>query len=292
MRIPFCGEIRQGDILELGAIMDEAGFHSGWVGDHIVYPLLTSSLNASVEGGRYPAEIMAMPTYEAFNLLAFTAAATTRTKIGLGCCVLPQRHPVLVAKEVATIDQLSNGRMILGVVGGWLEEEFEALDAPFAQRRARLEEGVALMRHCWEVEHPSWNGDQWQFPPLQFQPKPQQRPMPVWFGGRSPQALRRAAQIGDGWCGSGHLLPDDATSFARRLRRYRDEGPRQALPFTVMSSYFDDPRDGRNRLTRIRLCDLIAQYQTAGVDVLLLDSVVKDARAVIALAELAADTLP
>jgi probable F420-dependent oxidoreductase len=229
-----------------------------------------------------------MPTYEALTLLAYTAAATNRLKLGIGCCVLPQRHPLLVAKEVASIDQLSGGRMIFGVVGGWLEEEFDALGAPFDRRRGRLEEGVALMRHCWEAEHPSWEGHEWRFPPVQFQPKPLQQPLPVWFGGRSARSLRRAAEVGDGWCGSGHLLPDQLAGFVEALGRHRAEGPRRDLPLTIMTSYFDDPRDRQARLTSTKLRDLMAEYEAAGADVLLLDSTVKDARAVIGLAELAA----
>jgi len=291
IRLPWCGDIRRADIFQIGRIADEAGFHSGWVGDHIVYPMSTESRNPSVPGdGKYPEAVMQAPTYEALTVLAFAAAATTRLRLGIGCCVLPQRQPLVVAKQAVTIDQLSEGRMILGVVGGWLEEEFAALDAAFERRGARLEHGVRLIRECFEAQHPEWPGPHWQFPPLRFEPKPVQVPLPIWFGGHSVAAMRRAAELGDGWCGSVQS-PVHARRFAETLRELRAGSPRREIPFTVMVSVPHIPGDPDSDLRGSRLHDVIGDYADAGVDVLMLDERTRTSRAVVELAELGAGAL-
>jgi probable F420-dependent oxidoreductase len=238
----------------------------------------------------YAPEAMASPTFEAVSLLAFAAGVSRRVGLGVGCLVLPQRHPLIVAKEAVTIDHLSEGRLLLGVVGGWLEEEFEALDVPFEQRRSRLEEGVALMRHCWETEQPSWTGEHWAFPRLQFLPKPRQAPLPIWFGGHSRAAMRRAAMLGDGWYGS-RLPPDQAAPRVEALKEYRRGSPRQDHPFTVMISARTHPSGIADDLTSASIRDLLWRYGAVGVDVVLFDTNVLDSRSVVALAEEAASAV-
>jgi probable F420-dependent oxidoreductase len=257
------------------------------LGDHIVYPLQTASWNETAPAGVYSPDAMASPTYEAMSLLAFAAGASRRVRLGVGCLVLPQRHPLIVAKEAVTIDQLSEGRLLLGLVGGWLEEEFHALDVPFEQRRSRLEEGVALMRHCWETDQPSWTGKHWTFPRLQFLPKPRQTPLPIWFGGHSRAAMRRAAMLGDGWYGS-RLPPEAAAPRVRAIKADRRESPRQDHPFTVMISARTDPSDVADKLTASGIRDVLRRYDAVGVDVVLFDTNVLDSRSVVALAEAAA----
>jgi probable F420-dependent oxidoreductase len=290
IRIPWHGHMPRQDILQVLQIADDAGFHSAWLGDHIVYPLETSSRNETAPAGVYAPAAMAAPTYEALTLLAFAAAASTRIKLGVGCLVLPQRHPLIVAKEAATIDQLSEGRLLLGVVGGWLEEEFQALDVPFPERRGRLEEGVALLRHCWETEQPSWEGRYWSFPPLQFVPKPRQAPLPVWFGGHSRTALQRAALLGDGWYGS-RLSAEQAARRVRAVREYRQQSPRQVHSFTVMISAPTPPPGTPYQPTPSSIKGVISEYEDAGADVVLFDTNVLDSGSVVALAEVAARAL-
>jgi probable F420-dependent oxidoreductase len=286
IRIPWCGTFGKGDIADIVRIADQAGFHSGWVGDHVVYPVReTTSRNDAVAGGKYRQELMSLPTYEAFALLAFAAAFSERVRLGIGCCVVPQRSPVLLAKQVASIDQLSGGRVILGAVGGWLAEEFQALGASFADRRSRLEESIAVMRACWEQDEPAWQGSHHAFAPLRFLPKTAQQPLPIWFGGHSDTALRRAARLGQGWFGS-RLAADDAAVITRRLRAYRAAGERSTEPLTVMVS-----SAGRQPTDRSEIEDRIALYASTGVDVLLLDSNQNEGRAIVALAAAAAEVV-
>lgn len=291
IRIPWSGRIDRADVLEIARIADDAGYHSGWVGDHVVYPMSTESRNPSVPGdGRYPESVMAAPTHEAFTSLAFVAAATERLQLGVGCCVLPQRQPLVVAKQAATIDRLSGGRMILGVVAGWLEEEFDALDAPHARRGARMEEGIRLIRECYESEHPAHEGDNWQFPPLRFEPKPERNPFPIWLGGHSMLSLRRAVELGDGWCGSVQAA-DDARHHAETLRALRADSPRRDIPFTVFVSVPHVPGDPEFDLSGTKLRDVMDAHEDAGVDVLLLDDRTGDSGEIVKLAQLGAVTL-
>ena len=155
--------------------------------------------------------------------------------------------------------------MILGAVGGWLAEEYAALGVPFADRAARLEEAIALMRHCWETEQPSWAGKYWAFPPLHFQPKPVQRPFPVWFGGHSRKARHRAATLGDGWHGS-YLSPEEMGPLVKELRQFRADSPRKDIPFTIhVHPHWVEQTDATLR-------ELIPAYEDVGVDVMMVDA--------------------
>jgi probable F420-dependent oxidoreductase len=279
------------DIVSIAQIADRADYHSGWVGDHVVYPMSTVSRNDSVKGtGTYPPDRMRIPTHESLTTLAYVAGVTTRLKLGVGCMVVPQRQPLVLAKQIVTIDQLSHGRVVFGAVGGWLEEEFAALDAPFTNRGERLEEAIGLMRQCWETDVPSWDGRHWSFPALQFQPKPVQDPLPVWFGGHSLHAFRRAALVGDGWIGV-RLLPAEAAPWVQTLRRLRRDSPRSHLPFTIMIAYAPSMSGFESGFTVSKLREVMSQYEEAGVDVLSLDSHLAESRAVRELVEIGAAAL-
>jgi probable F420-dependent oxidoreductase len=134
---------------------------------------------------------------------------TTRVKLGTSVIVLPQRNPIIVAKEFATLDALSNGRVILGVAAGWNEHEFKFLGTNLAERGRRLEEGIAVMRELWMQAHPSFDGRYSQFRDALFSPKPAQTSgIPIWLGGNSEAAMKRAARLGDGWHVTG-LTPEN-----------------------------------------------------------------------------------
>lgn len=267
VRIPYAGDFTKRDIIDVMRIADQANFHSAWVADHIVYPAgETDSRNPHAA---YPRELMAAPAYEALTVMAFAAAVSERTPIGVGCLVAPQREPLLMAKQVASIDRLSGGRVIFGAVGGWLEDEFKALGMPFDHRGARLEEAIAVMRACWEEDIPSWRGEYYGFDPVFFQPKPAQRPLPVWFGG-TEKTLKRAALLGDGFYGS-KLSPEQAANACAALTEYRAQGPRAGHPFTTMASI-----PGKQATTPSEIRDWLAQYQDTGLDVIFLDCDVRE----------------
>jgi len=136
--------------------------------------------------------------------LAYAAAFTTRLLLGTAVAVLPIRNPVLNARQLATIDQYSGGRLLYGAGVGWLKEEADAMGMPWELRGARSEEHIALMRSLWTAEDDTvqFAGEFWTLPPISPEPRPVQRPIPVLIGGHSDVALDRAVRIGDGWISS------------------------------------------------------------------------------------------
>jgi probable F420-dependent oxidoreductase len=190
---------------------EELGYDSVWTGDHVVFPVESASPYPYHRGGTYsPDPLIA---YDALIALAVVAGCTERVELGTGVLVLPQRNPLLTAKQLASLDALSNGRVILGAGAGWLAEEFVALDAPdFAQRGAVLEEWVAILQSCWTDDEPRFEGNHYRFDPIHFQPRPA-RSIPILIGGNSRAALRRAGRIGDGWFGTAVTLEEAASSI-------------------------------------------------------------------------------
>lgn len=188
VQLPHFGPLASGPgTLRLAARAEALGFDSVWTGDHIVYP------PQYVE--RFGSEF-----YEALTTLAWVAASTRRIAVGTAVIVLPYRNPLVLAKELATIDVLSGGRLIFGVGAGWLQEEHAALGAPFKERGAATDEYLRIIRCLWTEERPSFSGRFFEFPELRFAPRPVQQPTPpIWVGGVTARALRRAAELGDGW---------------------------------------------------------------------------------------------
>jgi probable F420-dependent oxidoreductase len=175
------------DVLGIARRADELGWDWLTVSEHIVMPIEM----ASVMGRRFP---------EALTAAAVLAGATRRIKLLTYVLVLGYRNPVLLAKQVATLDFLSGGRIVLGAGVGHLEREFLVLNAPFDGRGAIAEESIRAMRELWTSEHPSFQGDSVQFENIAFEPKPVQEPHPpILIGGNSKAAMRRAARLGDGW---------------------------------------------------------------------------------------------
>lgn len=184
--------------------LEEAGFESLWVSDHIVMPAQIASSYPFAADGRatWPTDT---PYLDALVALALAAAATSRAQLGTALLVLPLRHPVELAKQAASIDVASGGRLQLGVGAGWLAEEFEALGVPFATRGRRLEDWMALARSCWSGTPPRFESDSYSLPAdVICLPTPVQE-IPLLVGGHSPVALRRAGRIGDGWLGQQSL---------------------------------------------------------------------------------------
>jgi probable F420-dependent oxidoreductase len=137
---------------------------------------------------------------EAFTTLGFLAAVTERVGLETGILVLPQRPPALVAKEAATIDVLSNGRLRLGVGVGWQEAEYGAMGVPFKERGSRMVEAIEVLKEMWTQPHINHKGRYYQFEDVGMEPKPLQKPHPpIIIGGGAPAVLERAGQLGDGW---------------------------------------------------------------------------------------------
>jgi probable F420-dependent oxidoreductase len=160
------------------------------------------------------------------------AAVTERLRFATMVYILPLRHPLEVAKATASVAALAGGRLALGVGAGWMREEFDALGVDFDSRGARMDESIDVLRALWRggmVEH---HGRVFDFERLQISPAPP-APIPVWIGGASAPALRRAARVGEGWMGSGNGVAEAAALLAR-LRDLRAQAGRERLPFEAI----------------------------------------------------------
>jgi probable F420-dependent oxidoreductase len=185
--------------MEAARSAESLGYDSVWTADRIIIPWeINTPYNYSAS--RQFIVPPDRPFLEPLTCLAFLAGCTEKLLLGMSVLVLPYRHPLYWAKVATTIDQLSNGRLILGVGIGWMIEEFEALGAPFKERGAISDEQLRLVNLLWEEERPRFEGRYYRFGELAFYPKPFQKPrIPIWVGGEGVRAQRRAASYGDAW---------------------------------------------------------------------------------------------
>jgi probable F420-dependent oxidoreductase len=208
------------------------------------------------KGAPYPPSAL---FYDPVLTLTWAAAYTRRIGLGTSVLVLPMRHPLPLAKELATLQNLSGGRLILGAGVGWMAAEFAALGAPFGERGRRMDEGIALMRAVWADDPVTF---QTRHIPavveeMRMLPKPE-KPIPIWIGGSSAPALERALRL-DGWHGS-RLSPDEVRPIVRRLRDQRPEPE-----FAISLRYGWDGRDEAVLTARL------AAYAEAGIDHVLVE---------------------
>lgn len=186
-------------LAHLARTAEEVGLESIWTVEHVVIPVDYRSRYPYDPSGRIPGPEN-VPIPDPILPLAYAAALTTKIRLGTGVVILPQRHPVYVAKEMATLDVLSRGRAILGVGVGWLREEFETVGVPFAERGARTDESIRAIRSLWGDAPAPFAGKFFRWGAVESNPKPVQRPgVPIVVGGHSEPAARRAARLGDGF---------------------------------------------------------------------------------------------
>jgi probable F420-dependent oxidoreductase len=184
-----------GTYLERGEAL---GFHAVMIADHVVFPTTIASKYPYTVSGAFPGQGDAL---EQLTLVTFAAARTRRLRLVTSVMIVPYRNPVVTAKTLATIDVLSGGRLTVGVGVGWLREEFEALASPdFDRRGAATDEYIRIYKALWTKSPASFAGDFYRFEGVRCEPAPVQKPHPpIWIGGHSPAAIRRAARLGDGW---------------------------------------------------------------------------------------------
>jgi probable F420-dependent oxidoreductase len=195
-KLPNSGPL-SADIPSAAEALERAGFDSVWVADHIVMPETIASPYPFAADGRatWPTDT---PYVDALIALALAAAVTKRVRLGTAALVLPQRNPVQLAKQAASIDVASGGRLELGVGAGWLAEEFAALNVPFAKRGERMDEWLAILRECWTGRPRARTSEFYDLPAGTLcLPRPA-HDIPLLIGGHSPAALRRA-RANDGW---------------------------------------------------------------------------------------------
>jgi probable F420-dependent oxidoreductase len=251
----------------MASALERAGFDSLWVSDHIVLPETIGSRYPFAADGRatWPTDT---PYLDALIALALAAAATERARLGTAVLVAPLRNPVELAKQAASIDVASGGRLELGVGAGWLEEEFAALGVPFEGRGGRLVEWMDLARACWTGRPPGRASERYTLPEgVLCLPTPA-HDIPLLVGGHSPVALRRAGRVGDGWLAQQSALELDPADLARATAavadaaRAADRGSgRPRVVLRIVGSL------GRADVVAARLDEL----QDAGVDEVIVD---------------------
>jgi len=279
--LPMFGPIAtRGNLIAFAQRMEALGYDSLWVSDHVVIPHTIRSRYPYSDTGQFPLP----PTtdfLEPLTTLALVAGVTERVKLGTSILVLPNRHPVLAAKTLATLDHLSGGRMILGVGVGWMEEEITILGGPSARRGAWSDEAVRIMKACWSQERASHKGRFFSFDAIACFPQPVRKAIPIWIGGHTPRAFQRVVELGDGWHAAFAPLPqiEDSLRYLRescRLagRRFHD------LAITVRAglSFRKEPSEDRRPLigTPEEIVDALKGYRALGVQGVLLETRQRD----------------
>lgn len=201
----------------LARAAEDGGFHALWTVEHVVVPSGYQSAYPYDPSGKMAGGAEDFDLPDPLIWLAYVAARTERIHLATGILIVPQRNPVITAKEIASLDHLSGGRMILGVGAGWLAEEFDALGVPFAHRGRRLDEYIAAMRALWTDDKATFHGEFTSFTDCISRPRPVNGTVPIVVGGHSHAAARRAGRIGDGFFpGSGSI--DELASLVPIMR--------------------------------------------------------------------------
>jgi probable F420-dependent oxidoreductase len=177
--------------VRVARLAESAGFESLWAGEHVVLP------DPRVSPSPMDPD---QPVLDPLVALAYLASHTSAVKLGTGIIILPQRNPLVLAKQIASLDQISGGRLIVGIGCGYLEPEMRAVGVPFEERGRRTDEYLAAMREVWYAERPAFEGRFARFSGVQARPRPS-RTMPIVIGGESTRAYRRAVEQGHGWYG-------------------------------------------------------------------------------------------
>jgi probable F420-dependent oxidoreductase len=241
IHLPHIGRKAGPEAIRRAAIQaEELGFADVWTSEHIIIP----------KGAPYPPSAL---FYDPVLTLTWAAAFTSRVGLGTSVLVLPMRHPLPLAKELATLQNLSEGRLILGAGVGWMAAEFTALGVPFRERGRRMDEGIAMMRAVWGEDPVSFPARHIPavIEEMRMLPQPV-KPIPIWIGGSSEPALARALRL-DGWHGS-RLSPQEAMPIVRRLR---DKRPQPEFTISLRSSW-----DGKDEA---ELGARLAAYREAGI---------------------------
>ena len=186
------------DIAVLARKAEELGFESCWVPEHTIVPVRTDSKYPGTPDGSIPPSMDDMA--DPLIALAKASAVTSVIKLGTSVSLVPEHNPLLMAKQIATLDRLSNGRFIYGIGAGWLKEETEIMGGDFEHRWGQSREAVMAMKELWTKDEAEFHGRFYDFPPVKCSPKPVQKPHPpVYLGGSAARVFQRVVAYGDGW---------------------------------------------------------------------------------------------
>ena len=224
-------------VIRLARAIEEIGYDEIDMFDHVVMGFPYEGR----ETGPYPAN---MPILEALITLGYIAAVTERVGLGTEVLVLPQRQPTLVAKQISTLDTLSGGRVRFGVGVGWQESEYEALGVDYRKRGAMMDEAIELLRASWADSSVDYEGEHYVSRAMAMEPKPPQGGgIPLWIGGASPAALRRAGRVGDGWMASG-VLGAEAEIAMAAVKQHAEAAGRDPAELGFQAQLAPPPRAG------------------------------------------------
>lgn len=261
LRIPHTGRhATPAFVREWCTLAEDAGFDSLWAVDHVVMP---QHVESKYVLPRTPATLaddavadLLSPNFELVTTLAYAAAVTERITLGTSVAVLPIRNAVLNARQLATVDRYSGGRLVYGVGVGWLKEEADAMNMPWDRRGARADEHIALLRAVWTATgpHVEFHGEFWDIPPMDPEPRPVQQPIPIIVGGHSEAAIERAARLGDGWIAA-DVSPDRLAEMLPLLETAADRHGRDVASIPVYCSTKRKPVS----------VDEVRRYQELGV---------------------------
>jgi len=244
-------------LVELSRTCEEYGFDSVWATDHIIVPTELREPYGQL--------------LEPLITLTSIASATERLRVGTSCIVLPQRNPILLAKQAAALDVFSRGRVILGLGAGWAEPEFHFLNVDFSRRGEVMDESISLMKSLWKDEVVNFDGEFFHVKDALFFPKPVNRSIPVWIGGNGPLAVRRTTRLGDGW----HPVGPDVETFRRGAEEIRRSSKVVTLSVRMTTDVRKkrEPHSGPNNEKRIALSGSAAEirkeieaYSNAGLE--------------------------
>ncbi|MDX1873863.1 TIGR03619 family F420-dependent LLM class oxidoreductase [Mycolicibacterium sp. 120266] len=245
--VPHTGPMASPTFVEDFVLTAEScGIDRLWAVDHLVLPHRVESPYVS---GRQPVRVAdgwlseyLAPSYESLTTLAWIAGRTTRIGLGTSVAALPLRNPICNARQLATLDALSGGRVVYGAGIGWMREEAVAMGLPWDHRATRSEEHIALLRHLWSAREPlvSFHGQYFSFSDIDPSPFPCQRPIPILIGEHSAGALARAVRVGDGWI-AGPMPPERLAGLLATLRRLAEEQGRDADDLLVVASTVAGP---------------------------------------------------
>jgi probable F420-dependent oxidoreductase len=266
LHLPHLGRSASRDVLRgFAAAAEETGFDSLWVSDHVIVPRHLESRYPYNETGEFPFRAEA-PFLDPIATLLFVAGCTERVQLGTAVLIVPYRNPVVQAKELATLDFVSGGRLILGIGTGWMAEEFTALDVPFEHRGGRTNEYLALMKRLWSEDDTSFEGRFYKLENVGFYPKPVQQPHPpIWAGGHSEPAFRRGGYHCDGWLGA-NVSPEACAAQFTRVQAYAKEAGRDPASLTLAARIPLRLGDDESELVKS-----VDEYRAAGVSHLAFD---------------------
>ncbi len=202
----FGDKISAAELLEIAGLCEEEGFDSVWATDHVIMPIELREPYGQV--------------LEPLTTLSVIAGRTRKLKLGTSIVVLPQRNPILVAKQAATLDVYSGGRVILGFGAGWADKEYAFMNSDFARRGRVFDESISLMRTLWKKERVDFDGKFFHIKDALFLPKPVNGQIPVWIGGNGKTAINRAVRLGDGW----HPVGPTMEAFKEGVEKIRSSG--------------------------------------------------------------------